>query len=63
MFQSFSALCIIWFFIPYQGASLKWVRFFMFLDLFNYSAGAVDLRDFMNYSKDSPVPQSYHTQD
>ena len=39
------------------------VSFKVFLDLSYHSAGAVDPRDFMNYSEDSPVPQSHHAQD
>ena len=54
--------CILLTLIPYQGAGLKWANH-VSLDLFYYSAGAMDLRDFVDYPEDSLVPQSHHTQD
>ena len=47
--------------VPCQGPNFSKIS--IFLDLGNYYVGAVYLRDFVNHSKDSPVPQSYHTQD
>ena len=49
--------------ISLQGCLLKVSRSFNVLDLSDNSVGVVDLRDFVNYSEDSPVPQSHHTQD
>ena len=61
LYRLFLAPIYCWF--PYKGASLKWAEHLKFLDLPDNSVGAEDLRDFMNYFKDSPVPQSHHAQD